>query len=79
VENAKKNYDHVKSGDVVQFTLTESRKNAASGTYVARVKTPTEKGFEVLINNSRVKVSNMIGVRFIHKSDGYNYSSESSE
>ena len=41
--------------------------------YTARVKTPTPKGFEVLIDGFRIGVSTMKDVKFIHRNDGYSY------
>lgn len=73
VKEAKKNFKHIKAGDIVRFTLDKDRKKAQAGTYTARVKTPTQKGFEVLINSARVTVSSMKNVVFVHRSDEYSY------
>ena len=73
VQKAKTVYTHVKAGDVVRFALPADRKNVKAGIYTARVKTPTSKGFEVLLNGFRVKISSMKGVQFIQRQDGYSY------
>jgi hypothetical protein len=41
--------------------------------YTTRVKTPTQFGFEVLINKHHITVSTMTDVRFTYRADGYNY------
>jgi hypothetical protein len=73
VKNAKKTYKHCATGDMVRVTLRHDRKNVEAGTYTCRVKTPTDKGLEVLIGGKRVGLSNMQGVEFIHRNDGYSY------
>jgi hypothetical protein len=73
VKNTRVRYKHVKTGDTVKFTLDTDRKNSRAGTYTARVKTPTAKGFEVLINQFRIGVSTIKNVKFIHRQDGYSY------
>jgi 5-methylcytosine-specific restriction endonuclease McrA len=73
VKNAKAVFKHVTAGDVVKFTLNKDRKKVTKGEYMARVKTPTEKGFEVLINGARITISSMNNVTFVHRSDGYGY------
>jgi HNH endonuclease len=71
---AKAVFTHVKAGDIVKILLSKDRKNVLAGTYTARVKTPTTKGCEVLINGCRVAVSTMKDIQFVHHSDGYSYS-----
>ncbi|MCC3410339.1 MAG: HNH endonuclease [Microcoleus sp. PH2017_29_MFU_D_A] len=73
VKNTRVRYKHVKTGDTVKFTLDTDRKNSRAGTYTARVKKPTAKGFEVLINQFRIGVSTIKNVKFIHRQDGYSY------
>jgi len=73
VQNAKAVFNHCKAGDIVRFNLEKDRKNLKFGTYTARIKTPTQKGFEVLINGFRIGVSKMKDVQFLHRSDGYAY------
>ncbi|WP_293348887.1 MULTISPECIES: RNA-guided endonuclease IscB [unclassified Microcoleus] len=73
VKNAKTVFTHIAAGDVVRFTIGKDRKKAKAGTYTARVKTPTPKGFEVLIDGARITLSTMSNVVFIHRSDGYGY------
>lgn len=73
VQNAKAVFKHVQAGDVVKFSIPKDRKKIKAGTYTARVKTPTEKGFEVVILGARITVSTMKGVLFAHRSDGYGY------
>ena len=64
-------YTHAKTGDLVNVTLDQDRKHIKSGTYTARVKTPTPKGVEVKINGHRIS-SKLFN--FVHRSDGYDYS-----
>lgn len=45
----------------------------SSGTYTVRVKTPTQKGCEVVINGFRVGFSNMNDVTKLDRNDGYSY------
>jgi 5-methylcytosine-specific restriction endonuclease McrA len=66
-------YTHATAGDYVACTLTQDRKHVKAGTYRARVKTPTPRGVEVVINNHRITVNQQY-VKTIHRSDGYNYS-----
>ncbi|MBD2035322.1 HNH endonuclease [Leptolyngbya sp. FACHB-321] len=73
VKQPKAVYTHVRTGDVVAFVLTKDRKHVKQGKYTSRVRTPTAKGFEVLLNGFRVELSSMIGVKFKHKQDGYAY------
>ncbi|MFB8790126.1 MAG: HNH endonuclease [Potamolinea sp.] len=73
VLNAKEVFNHVKAGDVVRFLLNKDRKKLKAGIYTSRVKTPTKKGFEVLINGARITLSSMSNVVFVHRSDGYSY------
>jgi hypothetical protein len=40
---------------------------------MARVKTLTAKGCEVLLNGSRVTLKSMKDVQIIHRNDGYGY------
>ena len=67
----KQKYHHVKAGDIVNVTLKKDRKHIKSGTYTARVKTPTKTGVEVRINGHRIS-SNLFD--FVHRHDGYDYS-----
>ncbi|MBW4670921.1 MAG: HNH endonuclease [Cyanomargarita calcarea GSE-NOS-MK-12-04C] len=69
----KQIFTHVSTGDFVKVKLASYRKNVLAGTYTARVKTPTEKGCEVVINGVRVGFSNMKDVLTVHHSDGYSY------
>ncbi|MBW4625115.1 MAG: RRXRR domain-containing protein [Brasilonema octagenarum HA4186-MV1] len=69
----KQTFTHVSTGDFVRVQIVKERKNLQSGTYTGRVKTPTNKGCEVVINGFRVGFSTMKGVSRIHCSDGYNY------
>lgn len=73
VQQPKAVYTHVRAGDVVCFVLTKDRKHVKRGEYTSRVRTPTPKGFEVLINGFRIQLSSMTGVKLIHKQDGYAY------
>jgi 5-methylcytosine-specific restriction endonuclease McrA len=66
-------YTHATAGDYVICTLSENRKHIKAGIYRARVKTPTQKGVEVLINGHRIGV-NQKYLKLIHRSDGYEYS-----
>lgn len=83
---SKKEYTHIHTGDIVRFKLDKPRMTLGNkkkgiekkvkvpcGCYTARVKTPTPKGFEVLINNERVSVSGMRNVSFAYRADGYDY------
>ena len=74
VQKAKDVFCHATAGDLVRVTLDKDRKNVNKGKYVARVKTPTKKGVEVVVNGFRVGISSMKNVSFIHRSDGYAYS-----
>jgi hypothetical protein len=74
VSKAKAVFTHVKAGDIVKILLSKDRKNVLAGIYTARVKTPTTKGCEVLMNGNRVTVSTMKDITFVHRSDGYSYS-----
>lgn len=67
-------YQHCTAGDIVKFQLDKDRKHAKAGTYTSRVKTPTAKGFEVVVNKKRVSQKLEFLVRFIHRNDGYAYS-----
>lgn len=73
VKNPKEKFGHIKTGDIVKIIIPKDRKRVLCGTYVTRVKTPTKKGCEVLINNCRVGFSSMLNISFVCKSDGYNY------
>jgi 5-methylcytosine-specific restriction endonuclease McrA len=73
VKNAKANYKHITAGDIVKIEIKKARKNIQAGVYTARVKTPTPKGFEVLIDGFRIGVSTMKDVEFVHRNDGYGY------
>lgn len=69
----KQTFNHVSTGDFVRVQIVKERKNVQSGTYTGRVKTPTNKGCEVVINGFRVGFSTMKDVSRIHCSDGYDY------
>ncbi|MBW4672045.1 MAG: HNH endonuclease, partial [Cyanomargarita calcarea GSE-NOS-MK-12-04C] len=69
----KQTFKHVKTGDLVKVELTKDRKNIPSGIYTGRVKTPTAKGCEVVINGFRVCFSTMKDVIKLHRNDGYSY------
>jgi 5-methylcytosine-specific restriction endonuclease McrA len=73
VKKAKDTFTHATAGDLVRVTLDKDRKNVLKGIYTARVKTPTTKGIEVVINGFRVTISSMKNVKFIHQADGYAY------
>ncbi|KYC43471.1 hypothetical protein WA1_10410 [Scytonema hofmannii PCC 7110] len=66
-------YTHATTGDYVIFNLLKDRKHIKAGIYRARVKTPTQKGVEVLISGHRIAVDRQY-VKLIHQSDGYEYS-----
>ncbi|MUG92534.1 endonuclease [Scytonema sp. UIC 10036] len=66
-------YTHATAGDYVVCTLLKDRKHVRWGIYRARVKTPTPKGVEVLINGHRISLDRR-HVKLIHQSDGYEYS-----
>ena len=68
----KVNYRHSTAGDVVNCRLPRDRKQVKLGTYCARVKTPTPKGVEIVIQGHRISVEMKL-VKFIHRSDGYGY------
>lgn len=74
VQKAKGVFKHATAGDLVRVTLDSDRKNVNKGKYIARVKTPTKRGVEVVINSFRVEISTMKNVGFIQRSDGYTYS-----
>jgi 5-methylcytosine-specific restriction endonuclease McrA len=69
----KQSFDHISTGDFVKVSITKDRKNVKSGIYTGRVKTPTPKGCEVVINGFRVGFSNMTDVKTIHRNDGFSY------
>jgi 5-methylcytosine-specific restriction endonuclease McrA len=69
----KQDFNHVSTGDFVKVSITKDRKNVSSGTYTGRVKTPTPKGCEVVINGFRVGFSSMTSVKTIHRNDGFSY------
>lgn len=71
----KQVFKHVSTGDIVKVNLTKDRKNVLAGIYTGRVKTPTNKGCEVVINGFRVGFSNMNDIKIIHSNDGYTYGS----
>lgn len=73
VRNAKQIFSHAATGDLVQVLLPKDRKNVLKGTYKTRVKTPTTKGIEVIINSFRITINSMKDVKFTHRSDGYSY------
>ena len=66
----KQRYSHAQAGDMVNVTLAQDRKHITSGTYTARVKTPTKNGIEVKINGHRIS-SKLFS--FVHRNDGYDY------
>ncbi len=66
-------YTHATAGDYVICNLMKDRKHIKAGIYRARVKTPTEKGVEVLINSHRIAIDRQ-HIKLIHRSDGYEYS-----
>lgn len=68
----KKNYAHATAGDMVKVILEKSRKHVPLGTYTGRVKTPTPKGVEIVIQSHRVSVD-IKHVQFVHRCDGYAY------
>jgi 5-methylcytosine-specific restriction endonuclease McrA len=70
---AKQTFNHISTGDFVKATISKDRKNVRAGTYSGRVKTPTNKGCEVVINGLRVGFSNMDDLKIIHHSDGFSY------
>jgi 5-methylcytosine-specific restriction endonuclease McrA len=70
---AKQAFNHISTGDFVKATISKDRKNVRAGTYSGRVKTPTNKGCEVVINGFRVGFSNMDDLKIIHHSDGFSY------
>lgn len=72
----KQTFNHVETGDFVKVILTKDRKNVPSGTYTGRVKTPTDKGCEVVLNGFRVGFLNMKDVTILHRNDGYSYGSQ---
>jgi hypothetical protein len=85
VKNAKQVFTHTTAGDLVRVIRSLDRKKVKnsclpyishlfSQPYIARVKTPTTKGIEVLINGFRITMNSMKNVKFIHRSDGYAYS-----
>jgi 5-methylcytosine-specific restriction endonuclease McrA len=69
----KQTVNHVSTGDFVKATICKDRKNLRAGIYSGRVKTPTNKGCEVLINGFRIGFSNMDDIKIIHHSDGFSY------
>ncbi|KYC43818.1 hypothetical protein WA1_01280 [Scytonema hofmannii PCC 7110] len=66
-------YTHATAGDYVICDFRKDRKHVKAGTYRARVKTPTQKGVEVLISGHRISLDRQY-VKLIHRSDGYEYS-----
>ena len=69
----KQTFNHVSTGDFVKATIRKDRKNVMAGTYAGRVKTPTTKGCEVVINGFRIGLSSMQDIKIIHHSDGFTY------
>ncbi|KAF3890935.1 MULTISPECIES: RNA-guided endonuclease IscB [Nostocales] len=63
-------YTHARAGDYVICNLLKDRKHIKAGIYRARVKTPTPKGVEVLINGYRIAIDRQY-VQLIHCADGY--------
>lgn len=70
---AKQTFNHISTGDFVKATISKDRKNVRAGIYSGRVKTPKNKGCEVVINGFRVGFSSMDGIKIIHHSDGFSY------
>ncbi|WP_373547829.1 RNA-guided endonuclease IscB [Chamaesiphon sp.] len=70
---AKQTFSHISTGDFVKATIQKNRKNVRAGTYTGRVKTPTPKGCEVVINGFRVAFSSMQDLKIIHHNDGFSY------
>jgi 5-methylcytosine-specific restriction endonuclease McrA len=70
---AKQTFKHISTGDFVKATIWKDRKNVTAGTYTGRVKTPTPKGCELVINGFRIGFSNMHDLKIIHHSDGFTY------
>ena len=70
----KTKYSHCEAGDMIKFRLEKDRKTVNTGIYKGRVKTPTPKGFEVKINNSRISQKMSYLIRFMHRNDGRLYS-----
>jgi 5-methylcytosine-specific restriction endonuclease McrA len=70
---SKQIFKHISTGDFVKATIRKDRKNVMAGTYAGRVKTPTPKGCEVVINGFRVGFSSMQDIRIIHQRDGFSY------
>jgi 5-methylcytosine-specific restriction endonuclease McrA len=68
----KANYTHATAGDVVEVSLIKDRKHVKAGVYNSRVKSPTPKGVEVVIDGHRITVE-MKFIKFVHRSDGYAY------
>jgi hypothetical protein len=80
----KTNYSHATAGDIVKVKLEEDRKprkkdsssdesnTIKTGTYCSRVKTPTPKGVEVVIQGRRI-TAQLKQIQFLHRSDGYAY------
>ncbi len=67
----KKLYTHAQAGDIINVTLDKDQKHILSGTYTARVKTPTPKSVEVKIDGNRSSVNQF---SFVDQKDGYDYS-----
>ncbi|KAF3891066.1 endonuclease [Tolypothrix bouteillei VB521301] len=66
-------YTHLRAGDYVICNLLKDRKHTLAGIYRARVKTPTNRGVEVLISGHRIAIDQQ-HIKLIHRSDGYEYS-----
>jgi 5-methylcytosine-specific restriction endonuclease McrA len=73
----KASYTHAAAGDVVKVNLIKDRKHVKAGIYNSRVKTPTQKGVEVVIDGHRISVEAKL-IKFVHRSDGYAYRASSS-
>lgn len=69
----KQLFQHISTGDIIKVTVQKERKNTKAGIYNVRVRTPTPKGCEVMIEGFRVTFSNMDGIKVIHQKDGYAY------
>ncbi|MDY6897146.1 MAG: RNA-guided endonuclease IscB [Cyanobacteriota bacterium] len=83
IYKAKQIYRHATAGDIVEIEITENRYSKSKkgkpailqvlkGKYKSRVKTPTKKGVEVVVNQVRTTVQNS-NVKYIHRNDGYAY------
>jgi 5-methylcytosine-specific restriction endonuclease McrA len=69
----KQVFTHIATGDYVKVLIQKDRKNVLAGTYSGRVKTPTVKGCEAIIDGFRIGFSSMSDIRIIHRNDGFSY------